>query len=486
MKDGAYDFILKPLKRQAVVKSVRQAMEKASLVAENRALKARLAELAPQGSGGLLGGSRPLLAAVETLRQAAPTSATVLLTGESGTGKELAARLVHDLSPRAAGPFVPIHCAAIPETILESELFGYEKGAFTGATARKEGRFERADGGTLFLDEVGEMAPARPGQAAAGPAGRHGGAAGRHRAARASTCAWWRPPTRTWRPRSRPAASARTSSTGSTWCRCGCPRCGSGATTCRCWPPPSCGASPRSTAGRWRASRRRRWRPWRRPPGRATSASCSTPWSGRSSSAAASSSSSATCPRRCAAARRPAGRRAGRPSLTVPLGTTMDEVERLVIRETLRRTRGDKMLAAQLLGIAARTIYRKLDRDEEGRLLAPARRPGRARRGARRAGLISASGGPSPLPNWRVGAPGRGRFVKLAARRRLGGPDEAGGTADSTCLSGRFRLPWRRLAWHVGCSSLPGLPCSTSSSASTPGSPTCCCSSRRPGSSHAP
>ena len=99
----------------------------------------------------------PFRAVLESLRQAAPTQATVLLVGESGTGKELAARLLHDLSSRAAGPFVPINCAAIPEGLLESELFGHEKGAFTGAISRKEGRFERADGGTLFLDEVGDI-----------------------------------------------------------------------------------------------------------------------------------------------------------------------------------------------------------------------------------------------------------------------------------------------------------------------------------------
>jgi two-component system response regulator HydG len=137
MKEGAYDFIPKPLKRQVVVKSVRQAIEKASLVAENRALKARLAALTPGGAGGLLGASPALHSVLETLRQAAPTSASVLLVGESGTGKELAARLVHDLSPRAGGPFVPINCAAIPETILEAELFGYEKGAFTAPAARR-------------------------------------------------------------------------------------------------------------------------------------------------------------------------------------------------------------------------------------------------------------------------------------------------------------------------------------------------------------
>ena len=159
MKQGAYDFITKPVRRHAVVKSVRQALEKASLVAENRALRARLAGLTEAETGGLIGSAPAFRQALDTLRLAAPTSATVLLQGESGTGKELAARLLHDLSPRAGGPFVPIHCSAIPETILESELFGYERGAFTGAAARKEGRFERAHGGTLFLDEVGDMSP---------------------------------------------------------------------------------------------------------------------------------------------------------------------------------------------------------------------------------------------------------------------------------------------------------------------------------------
>ncbi len=159
MKEGAYDFITKPVKRHAIVKSVRQALEKAKLVAENRALRAQLAGLGV-AAGSLIGNAPPFRSAVDALRQAAPTSATVLLFGESGTGKELAARLLHELSPRAGAPFVPINCSAIPESILESELFGYERGAFTGATGRKEGRFERAHGGTLFLDEVGEMSPA--------------------------------------------------------------------------------------------------------------------------------------------------------------------------------------------------------------------------------------------------------------------------------------------------------------------------------------
>ncbi len=154
MRDGAYDFITKPLKRHSLVKAVQKAMEKQALVAENRDLKAQLAAVGPRT---MIGQSPAFRAFLETLGQAAPSTATVLLMGESGTGKELAARSIHDQSPRAKGPFVALNCAALPESILEAELFGVEKGAFTGAVARKEGRFERASTGTLFLDEVGEM-----------------------------------------------------------------------------------------------------------------------------------------------------------------------------------------------------------------------------------------------------------------------------------------------------------------------------------------
>jgi two-component system response regulator HydG len=156
MRDGAYDFITKPLKRHSLVKAVQKAMEKQALVAENRDLKAQLAALGPRT---LVGQSPAFRAFMDVLAQAAPSTATVLLIGESGTGKELAARFLHEASPRTKGPFVAVNAAALPESILEAELFGVEKGAFTGAVARKEGRFERAHGGTLFLDEVGEMSP---------------------------------------------------------------------------------------------------------------------------------------------------------------------------------------------------------------------------------------------------------------------------------------------------------------------------------------
>jgi two-component system, NtrC family, response regulator HydG len=154
MKEGAYDFVTKPLKRAHVVRIVKNALDKQSLIVENRALRAQLAE---RRRRAIIGTSLPWRRTMEIVMQAAPSEATVLLLGESGTGKELLARAVHDNSTRAKAPFVAINCAAIPESILEAELFGYDKGAFTGATQSREGRFEAASGGTLFLDEIGEI-----------------------------------------------------------------------------------------------------------------------------------------------------------------------------------------------------------------------------------------------------------------------------------------------------------------------------------------
>ncbi len=154
MKEGAYDFVTKPLKRAHVVRIIKNALEKQSLVVENRALRAQLEE---KRRRRVIGTSLAWRRTMETVLQASPSEATVLLLGESGTGKELLARAIHENSARAGGPFVAINCAAIPESILEAELFGYEKGAFTGATTSREGRFESANGGTLFLDEIGEM-----------------------------------------------------------------------------------------------------------------------------------------------------------------------------------------------------------------------------------------------------------------------------------------------------------------------------------------
>jgi two-component system, NtrC family, response regulator HydG len=154
MKQGAYDFVTKPIKRAHLLRVVGKALEKRSLVQENRTLRA---QLAAEKRRTLIGQSLPWRRTMDIVMQAAPSQATVLLLGESGTGKELLARAIHDASPRASGPFVPVNCAALPETILEAELFGYEKGAFTGAVQRHDGRFLQAAGGTLFLDEIGEI-----------------------------------------------------------------------------------------------------------------------------------------------------------------------------------------------------------------------------------------------------------------------------------------------------------------------------------------
>ncbi len=154
MKEGAYDFVTKPLKRAHVVRIVRNALEKQSLLIENRSLKAQLAD---KRRRAIIGTSLAWRRTMDIVMQAAPSEATVLLLGESGTGKELLARSVHDNSARGKGPFVAVNCAAIPESILEAELFGYEKGAFTGASTSRDGRFEAANGGTLFLDEIGEI-----------------------------------------------------------------------------------------------------------------------------------------------------------------------------------------------------------------------------------------------------------------------------------------------------------------------------------------
>ena len=381
MKEGAYDFITKPVKRHAIVKSVRQALERASLVAENRALRAQLAQLAHvEGDGGLVGAAPAFRAALDTLRQVAPSSATVLLQGESGTGKELAARLLHDLSPRAGGPFVPVNCAAIPETILESELFGHERGAFTGAAGRKEGRFERAHGGTLFLDEVADMSLAVQVKLLRvlqdGVVERLGGKqplqvdvrivaatnrdlAGEVRAGRFREDLFYRldvvavrlPPLRE-RREDVPLLAA---------------------VFLRRFAEQNRKAVTGFTPGALQALESYEW------PGNVRELQHAVERAVVLTAGAEVDLGDLPEAVRCCAAepgRGPAS------TLAIPLGTPLEEIERMVIRETLRHTRGDKNLAARLLGVAPRTIYRKLDRDEDGRLLETAADDeGGARRG---------------------------------------------------------------------------------------------------------
>ncbi|MDR1043975.1 MAG: sigma-54 dependent transcriptional regulator [Candidatus Adiutrix sp.] len=152
VKMGAFDYIEKPLSADKLLLTVEKALSFRRLTAENQILKAR-----PGQSAAMIGQSPALMDLLRKIEVVAPTPASVLITGENGVGKELAARTIHQLSLRADRPMIEVNCAAIPEELVESELFGHEKGAFTGATARKQGRFDQANNSTLFLDEIGDM-----------------------------------------------------------------------------------------------------------------------------------------------------------------------------------------------------------------------------------------------------------------------------------------------------------------------------------------
>ncbi|MDH5727013.1 MAG: sigma-54 dependent transcriptional regulator, partial [Nitrospira sp.] len=152
IKLGAYDYIEKPLSLENVTLRVKHALEQYRLAQENRSLRTKV-----QQKFELVGHSPAMQRLRELIRTAGPTNSRVLIGGENGTGKELVARAIHMHSIRSDHPFVAVNCAAIPETLIESELFGHEKGSFTGATSMKRGQFEQADGGTLFLDEIGDM-----------------------------------------------------------------------------------------------------------------------------------------------------------------------------------------------------------------------------------------------------------------------------------------------------------------------------------------
>jgi DNA-binding NtrC family response regulator len=157
MKKGAFDYLTKPLEKDAIVLTVKKANERMGLLKENIRLQDALFEKFK--IEGIVGESKSMKAVMEVVSKVTPTSVTVLIQGESGTGKELIARAIHYNSPRRTCPFTAINCAAIPENLIESELFGYEPGAFTGATHRKIGIFESTDKGTLFLDEIGDLPP---------------------------------------------------------------------------------------------------------------------------------------------------------------------------------------------------------------------------------------------------------------------------------------------------------------------------------------
>jgi len=155
MNEGAYDYLNKPIDLNILRAKIRKALEKQKLVRSNVELKRQLDK--KYGFEGIIGGSEPMQNVFDTLRQVSASTATVLILGETGTGKELVARAIHANSPRRGNRFMALNCAALSETILESELFGHEKGAFTGAMQQRKGRFEYAHGGSLFLDEVGDL-----------------------------------------------------------------------------------------------------------------------------------------------------------------------------------------------------------------------------------------------------------------------------------------------------------------------------------------
>jgi two-component system response regulator HydG len=351
MRDGAYDFVEKPLKRVSIVKSVRKAAEKQRLVAENQSLKNEISKLTKRE---LVGSSPAWRRVVDVATQAAPSTATVLVLGESGTGKELLARFIHEKSARASKAFVAVNCAAIPETILESELFGHERGAFTGATGKKDGRFAKATGGTLFLDEIGELSPSvqvkllrvlQEGEYE--PLGgntvkadvRIVAATNRDLAAevqagrfredlyyRLNVIAVTAPPLRARRE----DVALLVDHFLGLYC----------AKNGRARLTPTRGALERMVDYPWPGNVRE----LENVIERAVVLS-------RSDALAESDLPDAIAK---AAPSAPS-------SLSFSIGTTLDEIELRVIKDTLRHTKGDKSLAAQLLGISTRTIYRKLD-----------------------------------------------------------------------------------------------------------------------------
>ena len=214
VKEGAFDYLPKNFSVEQLRVAVERALRQRELQVENRNLREQLQQAL--GLENIIGRSPAMAQVFELVKKAARSEANILVLGESGTGKELIARAIHANSPRAAQAFVPVDCASLPEHLLESELFGHEKGAFTGAVRSKPGLMEVAHRGTLFLDEIGELPAGAPGQAAPGAPGAADPARGRHRArrgGRARGVGHQPRPARRHRPR---ASSARSSTTGST------------------------------------------------------------------------------------------------------------------------------------------------------------------------------------------------------------------------------------------------------------------------------
>jgi two-component system response regulator HydG len=350
MKDGAYDFITKPLKRHALVKAVH---------------KAKLAEMGASGGKAMVGQSPAFRAMMDTLRQAAPSTATVLLMGESGTGKELAARALHEHSQRAKGPFIAVNCAALPESILEAELFGVERGAYTGAVARREGRFERAHGGTLFLDEVGEMPLSAQVKLLRvlqeGEIERLGGTQTVKVDVRLVAA--------TNKDLQKEVAEGRFRE--DLYYRLNVVEVRVPALASRREDIPLLADA---FLRRFAAKNAKTLRGFS-PEAQQILENYAWPGNVRELEHAVERAVVLAKNEVLEASDLPESVRKGplgsAGQLIIPIGTPMEEIERRVIHETLRHTKGDKTLAARLLGIAARTIYRKLEREASG---APAER----------------------------------------------------------------------------------------------------------------
>ncbi len=211
MKRGAYDFVTKPFDKEVLLRTIHKALERNSLIRENLSLQRQVGERAALKN--LVGQSPPMRRLLETIHALARTNYTVLIRGENGTGKELVARAIHELSPRRGRPLVTVNCPAIPEHLLESELFGHKKGAFTNADADHRGLFDEADGGSLLLDEIGDVpAPSRP--SSCGPSRSRRSSPWAQPGPTGWTCASWLPPTRTWKRKSGTGSSGRACSTG--------------------------------------------------------------------------------------------------------------------------------------------------------------------------------------------------------------------------------------------------------------------------------
>jgi two-component system response regulator HydG len=357
MKEGAYDFVTKPLKRHAIVKTVRQALERHSLLQENQQLKARLAEVGAN-TRRIIGQSPAFRFTMDIVKQAAPSTATVLVTGENGTGKELVARALHELSGRAQGPFIPVNCAAIPDGLLESELFGHEKGAFTGAIARKEGRFERANKGTLFLDEIGDMTPQTQVKLLRVLQDQEFERVGGTQPVKVDV----RVVAATNKDLPREVAEGRFRE--DLYYRLNVVQLHVPSLRARREDIPLLA----DHFLRLYTQKNNRVRTGFTPEAQEAMSSYAWPGNVRELEHAVERAVVLSRTEVLGLEDLPdvvrGGPRASGQHLVIPIGTPLEEIERRVIHETLRHTKGDKTLAAQLLGIAARTIYRKLEREQ--------------------------------------------------------------------------------------------------------------------------